>query len=62
MADGDPPAGARRLKIAARVPENEIPQGKPADWLSWDNGDYTIFVVSFYQLDVYMYRVTLWAR
>ena len=38
MADGDPPARARRLKIAARVPESEVPQGKLADWLSQDNG------------------------
>ena len=62
MADGNPPTRARRLKIAARVPEDEIPCGKPADWLSQDNGEYTIFVVSFYQLDVYICKVTLWAR
>ena len=38
---------ARWLKIVARVPENEIPQRRPADWLSQDDGEYTIFVVSF---------------
>ena len=46
MADRDPPTGARRLKIAARVPENEIPRGKPADWLLRDDGQYTMFIVS----------------
>ena len=30
---------ARQLKIAARVPEDEVPQGRPADWLSWDDGE-----------------------
>ena len=45
MADRDPPTGSRRLKIAARMPESEIPQGKPADWLLWDEGQYTMFDV-----------------
>ena len=40
---------ARWLKIAARVSENEIPQGRPADWLSQDIGEYSVhgvFVLS----------------
>ena len=45
---------ARQLKIAARVPENEIPRGRPADWLSWDDGEYTLFIVSFSEVTVNM--------
>ena len=45
MADRDPPAGSRRLKIVARVSDSEVPQGKPADWLSKDNGKCTVSVV-----------------
>ena len=30
---------ARHLKIAARVPEDEVPRGRPADWLSQDDDE-----------------------
>ena len=45
---------ARQLKIATRVPENEIPQGRPTDWLSQDIGEYVVSMVSF----VYMFTCT----
>ena len=44
MADRDPPARSRRLKIATRVSDSKVPQGKPADWLSKDDGKYTVSV------------------
>ena len=34
-----PDTRARWLKIAARVPEDEVPQGRPADWLSQEDGE-----------------------
>ena len=52
MADRDPPAGSRRLKIAARMPDNEVPRGKPADWLSQDDGKYTVSDVPSFCLHV----------
>ena len=45
MADRDPPARSRRLKIATRVSDSEVPQGKPADCLSKDDVKYTVSVV-----------------
>ena len=54
MADRDPPTRARKLCIAARVPESEIPRGKPADWLLWDEGQHTMFNV-FLTLTVCLY-------
>ena len=51
MADRDPPARSRRLKIAARVPDNEVPRGKPADWLSKDNVP-TVSIVPLFCLHI----------
>ena len=53
---------ARQLKIATRVPENEIPRGRPTDWLSQDIGEYIVSMVSLFCLHVYMYQSSLWAR
>ena len=62
MADRDPPIGARRLKIAARVPENEISQGKPADWLLGMMVSIQCLLCLLFQLDAYVYKVSWWAR
>ena len=57
MANRDSSARTRRLKITPRMPESEVPQGNPADWLTQDDGKCAIFVVSFYSLNVYMSHV-----
>ena len=38
MADSGRPDQSRRLKILPRVPAEEVPRGKPRDWLSPDDG------------------------
>ena len=60
MADRDPPAGSRRLKIAARMPDNEVPWGKPADWLSKDDGKYTVCIVPLFCLHVSGFSMARW--
>ena len=41
---------ARWLKIAARVLEDEVPQGRPADWLAWVSKQYSLrsFIIWMY--------------